>query len=290
MKVDFIGIGAQKCASTWVHGVLSDHPEVGVYPGKEIDYFSDYYNRGYQWYERQLGDVDSVRTRGEVSTSYFTDSDTPSRVFLYNPNMRIVLSLRDPIERAYSNHLNEIKLCHLTGQNLEFESGLANNPMYLEQSYYGKHLARWLAIFPRDQILVIFQEEIRDAPFTQARNLYRFLGVAEDHQSWFLEKKVNESRIIKNARADHFLKYLGKLGRSIGIGGVVEAVRKNDLVGRLRRNYNQIELRQVIPPMREDTKICLQDMLADDMRELAHQLGRKDLPWPSWIALCNRSS
>ncbi len=290
MKVDFIGIGAQKCASTWVYGVLSDHPDVGVYPGKEIDYFSDYYNRGYQWYERQLGDVDSVRTRGEVSTSYFTDSDTPSRVFLYNPNMRIVLSLRDPIERAYSNHLNEIKLCHLTGQNLEFESGLANNPMYLEQSHYGKHLARWLAVFPRNQILVIFQEEIRDAPLTQARNLYRFLGVAEDHQSWFLEKKVNESRIIKNAGVDHFLKNLGKLGRSIGIGGVVEAVRKNDLVGRLRRNYNQIELRQVIPPMREDTKICLQDMLADDMRELAHQLGRKDLPWPSWMALCNRSN
>lgn len=290
MKVDFIGIGAQKCASTWVYGVLSDHPEVGVYPGKEIDYFSDYYNRGYQWYERQLGDVDSVRTRGEVSTSYFTDSDTPSRVFLYNPNMRIVLSLRDPIERAYSNHLNEIKLCHLTGQNLEFESGLANNPMYLEQSHYGKHLARWLAVFPRNQILVIFQEEIRDAPLTQARNLYRFLGVAEDHQSWFLEKKVNESRIIKNAGVDHFLKNLGKLGRSIGIGGVVEAVRKNDLVGRLRRNYNQIELRQVIPPMREDTKICLQDMLADDMCELAHQLGRKDLPWPSWMALCNRSN
>ncbi len=290
MKADFIGIGAQKCASTWVHGVLSDHPEVGVYPGKEIDYFSDYYNRGYQWYERQLSGVDSVRTRGEVSTSYFTDSDTPSRVFLYNPNMRVVLSLRDPIERAYSNHLNEIKLCHLTGQNLEFENGLTNNPMYLEQSYYGKHLARWLAIFPRDQILVIFQEEIRDDPFTQARNLYRFLGVAEDHQSWFLEKKVNESRIIKNAEADHFLKYLGKLGRSIGIGGVVEAVRKNDLVGRLRRNYNQIELRQVIPPMREDTKICLQDILADDMRELAHQLERKDLPWPSWVALCDRSS
>lgn len=290
MKVDFIGIGAQKCASTWVHGVLSDHPEVGVYPGKEVDYFSDYYNRGYQWYERQLGDVNSVRIRGEVSTSYFTDSDTPGRVFLYNPNMRIVLSLRDPIERAYSNHLNEVKLRHLTGQNLEFENGLANNPMYLEQSHYGKHLARWLAIFPRDQILVIFQEEIRDAPFIQARNLYRFLGVAEDHQSWFLEKKVNESRIIKNAEVDYFLKYVGKFGRSIGVGGVVEAVRKNDLVGRLRRNYNQIELRQMIPPMREDTRICLQDMLADDMRELAHQLKRKDLPWPSWIALCNRSS
>ncbi|AEJ01045.1 sulfotransferase [Nitrosomonas sp. Is79A3] len=290
MKVDFIGIGAQKCASTWVHGVLSDHPEIGVYSGKEVDYFSNYYNRGYQWYESQLGDVDAVKTRGEVSTSYFSDSDTPSRVFLYNPNMRIVLSLRDPIERAYSNHLNEIKLCHLTGQNLEFENGLANNPMYLEQSHYGKQLARWLAIFPRDQILIIFQEEIRDDPFTQARNLYRFLGVTEDHQSWFLEKKVNESLINKNTGLDLFLKRLGRLCRSLGGGGVVQAVKRNDWVRQLRRNYNQIELRQVIPPMREETRKYLQDMLADDMHELAHHLGRKDLPWPSWMALCKKSS
>jgi len=290
MKINFLGIGAQKCASTWVHRVLSDHPEVAVYPGKEIDFFSYYYNFGYEWYEKHLGDALAVKATGDISASYFSDIAAPDRVFLYNPNMRIVLSLRDPIERAYSNHLNEVKLGHVTGQNLEFESGLENNPMYLMQSHYAQQLARWLAVFPRDQILVIFQEDIRDAPFEQAQNLYRFLGVAEDHRSWFLEKKVNESLINKNTGLDLFLKRLGKLGRSLGGEGVVQAVKRNDWIRQLRRNYNQIELRQVIPPMREDTRKYLQDMLVDDMRELTHQLGRKDLPWPSWIALRNRSN
>ncbi len=290
MKINFLGIGAQKCASTWVHRVLSDHPEVAVYPSKEIDFFSYYYNFGYEWYEKHLGDALSVKATGDISASYFSDIAAPDRVFLYNPNMRIVLSLRDPIERAYSNHLNEVKLGHVTGQNLEFESGLENNPMYLMQSHYAQQLARWLAVFPRNQILVIFQEDIRDDPFEQAQNLYRFLGVAEDHHSWFLEKKVNESLINKNTGLDLFLKRLGRLGRSLGGGGVVQAVKRNDWVRQLRRNYNQIELRQVIPPMRADTRKYLQDMLADDMRELAHQLGRKDFPWPSWIALRNRSS
>ncbi|MDP1558111.1 MAG: sulfotransferase [Nitrosomonas sp.] len=284
MKIDFIGIGAQKCASTWVHRILSDHPEVVVYPGKEIDFFSTWYDHGYQWYERQLGDVGPIKARGEVSTSYFADSDTPVRVFLYNPNMRIVLSLRDPIERAYSNHLHEVRLSHFTGRNLDFEDGLANNPMYLEQSRYAEQLARWLAVFPLSQVLVLFQENIRDTPLIQARSLYRFLGLAEGHQSWFLEKKVNESRSIKSVYVDHFLKQAGRLGRSIGVGGVVEAVRKNNWVRRLRR-HNQIDLRQVIPPMRKDTRMHLQDVLADDMRELAQQLGREDLPWPSWRAL-----
>lgn len=285
MKIDFIGIGAQKCASTWVHRVLSDHPEVAVLPGKEIDFFSYYYNFGYEWYERHASEVGAVKIVGEVSPSYFIDTDTPERVFLYNPGMRILLSLRDPIERAYSNHLHEVRLGHVTGQNLEFESGLKNNPMYLLQSSYAQQLSRWLAVFPSHQILVIFQEDIRDDPHGQARNLYRFLSISEEHQSWFLKKKINESLVIKNARVDYFLKRVGKLGRSIGAGELVEIIKKSDLVRRLRREHNQIDLRQVIPPMREDTRRHLQNMLADDMYELTQQLEREDLPWPSWRAL-----
>ncbi|SFD95255.1 sulfotransferase [Nitrosomonas sp. Nm166] len=289
MKIDFLGIGAQKCASTWVHRVLSDHPEVAVYPGKEIDFFSYYYNFGYEWYEKHLGDTSSAKAVGDISASYFSDLAAPDRVFLYNPNMRIILSLRDPVERAYSNHLFEVKLGHVTGQNLDFENGLKNNPMYLMQSHYAQHLARWFAVFPKDQILVIFQEDIRDYPLVQAQNLYRFLGVSEDHQSWFLDKKVNESRVVKNSSLDSSLKKLGKLGRSVGGSGIVEAIKKSDFVRRLRRNYNQIDLRKVIPPMREDTRIRLQEMLAEDMRELVHLLGRENLPWPSWSAVQKKS-
>ena len=289
MKIDFLGIGAQKCASTWVHRVLSDHPEVSVYPGKEIDFFSFYYNFGFEWYENHLGDTGSAKAVGDISDSYFYDLAAPDRAFLYNPNLRLVLSLRDPVERAYSNHLNEVKLGHVTGQNLDFENGLKNNPMYLMQSHYAQHLARWFTVFPKDQILVIFQEDIRDSPILQAQKLYRFLGVSEDHQSWYLDKKVNESRVVKNSRLDYFLKKLGKLGRSIGSGGIVEAVKKNDLVRHFRRTYNQIDLRQAIPPMREETRIRLQEMLADDMHELARQLGRESLPWPIWSAVQKKS-
>lgn len=289
MKINFIGIGAQKCASTWVYRILSDHPEVAVYSGKEIDFFSNYYDHGYQWYEGHLSDAGDAKATGEVSTSYFADSDTPARVFSYNPDMRVVLSLRDPIERAYSNHLHEVRHMRFTGRNLDFENGLENNPMYLMQSHYARQLTRWLAVFPHSQVLVLFQEDIRDAPRMQAQNLYRFLGVSEDHQSWYLDKKVNESRTLKNTRLDNFLKGLGRFGRSMGIGAVVETVKKNDWIRHLRRNHNQVDLRQIIPPMREDTRMRLQDMLADDMRELSRQLGREDLPWPSWLTLNKKS-
>ena len=288
MKVDFLGIGAQKCASTWVYRVLSDHPEVAVMPGKEIDFFSYYYNFGYEWYERHIGEVDPLKKVGEVSPSYFADIHTPERVYLYNPNMRIVLSLRDPIERAYSNHLHEVRLGHVTGENLEFEKGLKNNPMYLIQSQYSQQLARWLDVFPSDQIMVICQEDIRDDPVIQAQKLYQFLGISEDHRSWFLERKVNESFVIKNTKVDYLLKQLGKLGRSLGAGGFIETIKRNDLVRDIRRQHNQIDLRQIISPISNDTRTSLLEILADDMCVLSEQLKRENLPWPSWRALKNK--
>ena len=284
MKVDFIGIGAQKCASTWIHRVLSDHPEVAVFPGKEIDFFSTYYDRGYQWYERQFGEVGSVKAVGEISTSYFANADVPARVARYNPEMRIVLSLRDPIDRAYSNHLHEVRQGHLTGQNLDFELGLVNNPMYLDQSQYAKHLAGWLAVFPGTQLLVLFQEDIRDHPQAQAKKLYRFLGLAEDHQSWYLDKKINESRSVKSAGVDGLTRRVGRMGRAMGGAWMIDMAARSSFIRKLRR-ANQTDLRQVIPPMREETRAYLLTVLGDDMRELGHQLGRDDLPWPSWRML-----
>lgn len=284
MRVDFIGIGAQKCASTWIHRVLSDHPEAAVYAGKEIDFFSTYYDRGYQWYEQKMVEVDGVKAVGEIATSYFANTDVPVRVAQYNPEMRIVLSLRDPIERAYSNHLHEVRLGHLTGQHLDFEFGLANNPMYLDQSRYAKHLARWLAVFPCNQLLVLFQEDIRDQPQTEAKKLYRFLGLAEGHRSWYLDKKINESRSVKRPGVDGLTRRVGKIGRAVGGAWLVDIVARMDFVRRLRR-ANQTDLRKIIPPMKVDTRALLQAALKDDMRELMHQLGRDSLPWPSWRML-----
>src|SRR5262249_43557994 len=177
MKPTFIGLGGQKCASTWVHSVLKDHPDAYVSTPKEIDFFSSFYENGFQWYERSFAGAQHQRAIGEISPSYLPDGNAPARAHEYNPRFRIIVSLRDPVERAYSNHLHEVRLGHYADEDLSFEAGLANNPMYLEQSRYAKHLGRWLRHFPRDQLLVILQEEISADPAQQARRLYQFLGL-----------------------------------------------------------------------------------------------------------------
>ena len=188
MKPSFVGIGAQKCASTWLYDILADHPSVALGDDKELDFFSNYFDRGYQWYEERLAD-DATKLTGEVSPSYFHGVDVPARIFDYDPTMRLILFLRDPIERAMSNHKHEIRIGHLAGDDLSFERGLENNPSYIEQGLYGSHLARWLEFFPRQQIHIVSFDSVITDGAKVAKGIYEFLEIETGHVSVALEKK-----------------------------------------------------------------------------------------------------
>lgn len=274
----FIGIGGQKCASSWIYRILEDHPQVAVGEPKELDFFSYYYDRGSQWYERHFALGPGVLTAGEVSPSYLLHPDAPARAHAYNPGLRIVVALRDPVGRAWSNHLHEVRLGHFAGEDISFEAGLRNNPMYLEQSLYAKHLARWFATFGRDSIHVTFQEDIERDPAGEAVRLYRFLGVAEDHVAQFLDRRANESYVPRNALLERITRALGRAGRALGLGALVRAVRYSPLVDRYI-GRNRVHLREVVPPMREETRARLRAFFADDEQALAQLLGMARLPW-----------
>src|SRR3954453_17151561 len=160
----YVGIGAQKCASTWLHRILAEHPEIAVPADKEMDFFSYRYDHGNQWYERCFAVEGTARVRGEISPSYFCEPAVPERVARYMPDAKILLSLRDPVERALSNHRHEVREGHLTGSDLSFETGLANNPMYVEQGLYATHLKSWLRHFAQADILVVLMEDIETDP------------------------------------------------------------------------------------------------------------------------------
>ena len=281
IKPDFIGIGAQKCASTWVYRILEDHPEVGVSQPKEVNYFSYYYDRGRQWYLKHFTEQSIPKIIGEFSTSYLCDPRAPSRAFSYNPGLRIILTLRDPIERAFSNHLHEIRIKQYTGPDFSFEAGLNNNPMYLEQSRYATHLKKWMDYFSEERIIVLLQEEIKQDPLREANRLYRFLEIDRNHQSTFLFRKSNPSYAEKYKGFDRSLRLLGFFARRLGFSDMVQSVRRHSIISYIR-DSNKEHLSESIPAMTVDTQTYLVKELTNDVRELATLLNRNDLPWPTW--------
>ncbi|MEO1276930.1 MAG: sulfotransferase, partial [Pseudomonadota bacterium] len=135
-----IGLGGQKCASSWVWEVLARHPDIAATPEKELDFFSYRHDRGTAWYAAQWS---GPGLRLESSPSYLHDPRAPGRLARFAPDARLFVTLRDPVERAYSHHLHEIAKGHIAP--MPFAEAIRANSDYLALGIYATALKRWQA-------------------------------------------------------------------------------------------------------------------------------------------------
>lgn len=277
VRPTFIGVGVQKCATTWLHRILEEHPDIGVPSCKEIDFFSRHYDHGYAWYERWFEGCRQTAV-GEVSPSYFHEPAVPERVGRFVPDVKIVAIFRDPVERALSNHRHEVRVGHLTGPDLSLEAGLENNPTYVDQGRYATHLQRWFDSFPQSRILTLLTDDIREDPAAVAARTYEFLGVDPTHRPRSLERRPNRSfanrhralstvkdRLYGMTRAPS-LRWLWTAGVRIG--------------GRAAyRRLNVIESSDAIPAPKESTIVGLREEFTPEVRKLSGMIGRSLEHW-----------
>ncbi|WP_026970991.1 sulfotransferase domain-containing protein [Aliagarivorans marinus] len=278
-KVEFLGVGVQKCASTWIHALLSRHPEVNTSETKELDFFSNYFDRGYSWYEAQFSSRSGIR--GENSPSYFYNSDVPARVHAYNSQMKIVVLLRNPIERTYSNHLHEISKKHIS-RDTSFSVALANNPLYVEQSYYARHLERWLTYFPKEQLLVLFQEDIKDHGHAEAQRLFRFLAISDHSEYCQLPGMVHESVYYRSDWLKSTLQRCGRGLDKVGGEGLKQSVKQLPVLKQLYR-VNKTSTRTISEQLSEQERRHLTGVFGPEVQRLVSLLGLERSPWSDWL-------
>lgn len=275
-RVDFLGIGVQKAGTTWLHRMLAAHPEVFMAQGddKDLRFFNAYYDRGYLWYERHFEDA-GARRRGEFSTSYFYSKDAPERVYRYNPEMRLLLSLRDPVARLISHHRHEIRVGRIA-PDVPLERAIESNPSYVEQSMYASQLSRWLEWFPRTSLcIVIFEEMFRD-PAQTLRDVYRFVGVSPSFVPRGLDAKINEGRIPRSRLVERGVRIAASTLRKAGGAPIVDLLKKAGVDARLRRsNTRRTEKSRPDPAL----VARLRGLFAAENAKLAALLGRDLSIW-----------
>jgi hypothetical protein len=279
LRPSFVGIGAQKCASSWLYRVLECHPQVGVSKEKEVDFFSYHFDHGYRWYEEKFAHCEARAAVGEVSPSYFCEPAAPSRIHRYLPSARILVSLRDPVERALSNHRHEVRVGHVYGDDLSFDTGLANNPMYVEQGRYATHLKRWLKYFRPEQVLVVLMEDIERDSHAVVRRVYEFLKIDPSYVPDNLSQRDNpsyatRSRLLTNIKDGVY--------NSVGNTGAQWLWNAGAALGfkALYRHLNVVPSEQVIPYPDASTLAKLRAAFAPEIRELSRLLGR---PLDGWL-------
>lgn len=160
----FVIIGAVKGATTWIHNQLQQNPATFL-PGPEPHYFSQEYHRGPDYYRSLFREASNVQLIGEKSADYFAHPEAVGRLRAMLPDARLVVQLRNPIDRAYSDYKMLYRRGTVTRPPEEYLDGRdCDQPRFLNDGLYGVHLARWLDHFPREQIHVLLFEDVKSAP------------------------------------------------------------------------------------------------------------------------------
>lgn len=275
----FLGIGAQKCASTWLYDILADHPEVCLpRETKEIDFFSYWYDFGFQWYERQFEMAPRNKIIGEVSPSYFHNIAVPHRVAAYNPDTLVIVFLREPVARLISNHKHEVRTGHIRGPDLSLENGLRNNPSYIEQGKYATHLARWFEALPQEQFLIMTFDEIVANTEEMARRIYDFLSIDPSHRSRALHLKSNKSYVTRFGLLEAGKNRSSSLIRAVGLERAWISLADMGLRNIYRR-LNRQPPDTIIPPADPATIAELKETFSVEVAHLEKILGRSLESW-----------
>lgn len=197
-KVDFIGIGAPKCATTWISDCLREHPEINFAKTKETHFFTrslfSHHNRE-AYKEFRCTTFDDYKKefnhnhnglKGEFSTSYIYDAGTPKRVKQMFPNVKIIVSLRNPADMIYSRYWFEHPY-----KRKDFITVMKKDPSYKEMGFLYKYLKNYYDVFDKNNIHVILVDEIKKNRLKVIQNLYRFLGVDDSLVPMSLNKRSN---------------------------------------------------------------------------------------------------
>jgi len=179
--VDFIGIGVNKAATTWIHQCLKEHPDICMSKPKETGFFGINYKRGVKWYKERFSACKNERLRGEYTPGYLHRPEVPGRIKKHAPNAKLILCVRNPVNRFVSEYNFQVSHGKRTNKEIdEFVQSelLKQTPERIfEKGLYAIHLKRFLTYFPKEQIQVLIYEDIEKDSLEFAKNIYSFLGV-----------------------------------------------------------------------------------------------------------------
>ncbi|NIP61655.1 MAG: sulfotransferase [Nitrosopumilaceae archaeon] len=223
---NFMIIGSPKCGTTSLYHYLCQHPNILPAITKETYFFNGYYSKNKNWYKMFFPNKFSIMQNekrkgitltGEATPSYLSHPLVPKRVFDFIPNCKLIVILRNPIDRAYSHYHNNLRNGVETESfefAIEHESERINDMSYeinsekkqekndetfiehlkkllnfrvqnfqlysyLSDGIYVRSLKRWMKIFPKEQFLILETSELKKKSNRITNTVFDFLGLSE---------------------------------------------------------------------------------------------------------------
>jgi len=204
---DFLVIGAKRCGTTSLFYHLPEHPCISKSPHDNMGFFNDNFHLGVNWYKSFFPTIftrNKIKSEFgnflafDVTTTYMEEESTANNVYQIKPNMKIIVILRNPVDRAYSQyHLN----LREKAEKRSFEDAMEENMNelnkesheryeikpkfsveennYLKKSLYAQQLRHWLNIFPMESMLILSTEEFESKQQVIYNKIFEFLNISQ---------------------------------------------------------------------------------------------------------------
>lgn len=301
-RTDFFIVGNSKSGTTALYKFLDQHPSVCMSTPKEPNYFAAdlVHDHGVGAFQRRPPDdyvacFDEARPgqlRGDASACYLYSTVAAQRIAIHNPEARILIMLREPVDFLHSYHLQMLKNPVSEGETVRaFAEALALEPArkegrhlpdgccvpsllyYMDRVRYAEQVERYLSRFPRDQVFVIIYDDFRADNRAIVRDVLRFLHV--DAAFTPTMKTHNASEKLRSKTLQRLMHDLthGK-GRFAG----VQPMLKRVVPRRLRKALTQRVFRTLIfqpkPAVDSNLRRALMKQCAPEVEAISQLLGR----------------
>lgn len=309
---NFFIVGAPKAGTTALYHYLDQHPEIYMSPIKEPNYFASEvrpenlsetlqeqsrndqaalceYLRG-SMLEKRFGalvtnwddyvelfrNVKGESAIGEASVTYLWSVTAAKNIRARISDARIVMVLRNPAERAYSQYLENLtnsRIHNSLREQIQFSARSSGGPFqpmrpFLELGLYYEQVKRFLGQFPREKICILWYEHYQTNPKQAMTDIFRFLGVDPTFEPNTKERHL-EPRVHRSFAVSHFLKRYGIWQR-------LRTLSPRFLVPQLRALA--FRKRQSVKMTHEDRQLLI-DYYKDDVKKLSGLLNRDLQHW-----------
>lgn len=287
MKPNLFIVGAPKSGTTSLYHYLSEHPDIFMSTPKEINYFSKmeldeqgiYYKdlklNNRTKYERLFEKGTNKKVIGEASVSYLFYSEVPKKIFEYNPKAKIIILLRNPVERSFSHYSMDLRLGEVkvpfnkiilrTGSikklNLYYQQ-------FVELGLYYKQVKRYFDTFGKNQIKIILTEDLKSDITNTLSDIFTYLDIhkvkIKNVETKYNVNSEPNSRILKKVHSFKTLR--------LAISSILSIDKKEKIKKKYFTNKNKSEINPKI-------KEYLTEIYKPDIIKLEKLISRDLSSW-----------
>ncbi len=285
-KIDFVGIGASKCGTTWLGHVLEEHPQICMSEPKEVNFFNDIqsfrtkhkrrFHKGFSWYRNFFKHCNKGKYKGEITNYYGIDPVAAIRLKEHNPDLKILFCMRNPVDRIWSHY--QFAKYFEKKEKRPVETAIKEENQYIRMSLYAQTLSLYLKHFHRDQIFLLWFEDIYKRPEELLHDIFIFLGVDPAFRPKSMYKKSNPARASHYAPLQFMIRRFNMMLALFGLSGVVKKLKMAGLADIVMNMTSRPIRKESIP---EEVKQYILLQVKDDVQRLESMTGKDLSQWNS---------